>query len=102
MVCPAFATRDILPHPGRRSADPAEDLPGGGVGTALVTDSREATPCGTTSGMPLRKLAVPNYRCFRDRQQLEIFPVTVVLGKNNSHKSALVRTPLVFATGFGL
>jgi AAA15 family ATPase/GTPase len=52
--------------------------------------------------MPLRKLAVPNYRCFPDRQQLEIFPVTVVLGKNNSHKSALVRTPLVFATGFGL
>jgi hypothetical protein len=57
MVCPAFATRDILPHPGRRSADPAEDLPGGGVGTALVTDSREATPCGTTLGMPLRRFA---------------------------------------------
>jgi hypothetical protein len=28
--------------------------------------------------------------------------VTVVLGKNNSGKSALVRAPLVFATGFGV
>lgn len=52
--------------------------------------------------MPLRRFAVQNYRCFRDRQELEVFPVTVVLGKNNSGKSALVRAPLVFATGFGV
>lgn len=51
--------------------------------------------------MPLRRIAVQNYRCFRDRQELEVAPVTVVLGKNNSGKSALVRAPLVFATGFG-
>lgn len=31
---------------------------------------------------------------------MEIAPVTVVLGKNNSGKSALVRAPLVLATGF--
>jgi hypothetical protein len=52
--------------------------------------------------MPLRKLAVQNYRCFRDRQELEIFPVTVALDKSNSGKGALVRAPLVFATAFGV
>jgi hypothetical protein len=52
--------------------------------------------------MPLRKFAVRNYRCFPNPQELEIAPVTVVLGKNNSGKSALVRTPLVLATGFGV
>jgi hypothetical protein len=51
--------------------------------------------------MPLRRIAVERYRCFEDRQELEIFPVTVVLGKNNSGKSALVRAPLIFSTGFG-
>ena len=50
--------------------------------------------------MSLRRIAVQNYRCFRDRQEMEIFPVTVVLGKNNSGKSALVRAPLIFSTGF--
>lgn len=50
--------------------------------------------------MSLRRFVVENYRCFRDRQELEISPVTVVLGKNNSGKSALVRAPLILATGF--
>lgn len=50
--------------------------------------------------MPLRRLAVENYRSFRDRHEIEIRPVTVVLGKNNSGKSALVRAPLVADTGF--
>ncbi|WP_422773835.1 DUF3696 domain-containing protein [Plantactinospora sp. WMMC1484] len=51
--------------------------------------------------MPLRKLVLENYRCFRDRQEIEFAPVTVVLGKNNSGKSVLTRAPLVIATGFG-
>ncbi|MDG4789086.1 AAA family ATPase [Micromonospora sp. WMMD1102] len=50
--------------------------------------------------MPLRKLVLENYRCFRDRQEVELAPVTVVLGKNNSGKSVLTRAPLVLATGF--
>ncbi|MFY1669208.1 AAA family ATPase [Plantactinospora sp. WMMB334] len=50
--------------------------------------------------MPLRKLVLENYRCFRDRQEIELAPVTVVLGKNNSGKSVLTRAPLVIATGF--
>ncbi|MFC4020360.1 AAA family ATPase [Micromonospora sp. GCM10011542] len=51
--------------------------------------------------MPLRKITLENYRCFRDRQEIEMAPVTVVLGKNNSGKSVLTRAPLVIATGFG-
>ncbi|SIR90376.1 DUF3696 domain-containing protein [Micromonospora avicenniae] len=51
--------------------------------------------------MPLRKIVLENYRCFRDRQEIELAPVTVVLGKNNSGKSVLTRAPLVIATGFG-
>jgi len=50
--------------------------------------------------MPLSELVLENYRCFRDRQEVEFAPVTVVLGKNNSGKSVLTRAPLVIATGF--
>ncbi|MFJ6199313.1 DUF3696 domain-containing protein [Micromonospora sp. NPDC092111] len=50
--------------------------------------------------MPLSKIVLENYRCFRDRQEIELAPVTVVLGKNNSGKSVLTRAPLVIATGF--
>jgi hypothetical protein len=50
--------------------------------------------------MALERLALTNYRCFAERQEIEIRPITVVLGKNNSGKSALVRAPLVIATGF--
>jgi hypothetical protein len=50
--------------------------------------------------MPLRKLVLEKYRCFRDRQEVEFAPVTIVLGKNNSGKSVLTRAPLVIATGF--
>ncbi|MGC4856792.1 AAA family ATPase [Micromonospora sp. DT4] len=50
--------------------------------------------------MPLRKIVLENYRCFRDRQDIELAPVTVVLGKNNSGKSVLTRAPLVIGTGF--
>jgi hypothetical protein len=50
--------------------------------------------------MPLRKLTFANYRCFRDPQEIEFAPVTIVLGKNNSGKSVLTRLPLVISTGF--
>ncbi|RAY13686.1 DUF3696 domain-containing protein [Actinomadura craniellae] len=49
--------------------------------------------------MALVRLALTNYRCFAERQELELRPITVVLGKNNSGKSALVRAPLVISTG---
>jgi hypothetical protein len=49
--------------------------------------------------MPLARFSVANYRCFPQRQEIELRPITVVLGKNNSGKSAIVRAPLVLSTG---
>ena len=49
--------------------------------------------------MPLARLFIENYRCFRDRQYLDVRPITVVLGKNNSGKSALVRSPMILEAG---
>jgi hypothetical protein len=48
----------------------------------------------------LTSLAFSSFRCFKDRQLLELKPVTLVLGKNNSGKSAFTRAAMVFNTGF--
>ena len=48
----------------------------------------------------LKSLSFTNYRCFRDQQSLNIRPVTVVLGRNNSGKSAFTRAAIVLRTGF--
>ncbi|MDG4828136.1 AAA family ATPase [Solwaraspora sp. WMMD1047] len=50
--------------------------------------------------MSIRRLIFGNYRSFREEHEIELAPVTIVLGKNNSGKSALVRVPLVVASGF--
>jgi hypothetical protein len=44
-------------------------------------------------------MSLSNYRCFAKRQDIELRPITLVLGRNNSGKSALVRAPLVLSTG---
>lgn len=49
--------------------------------------------------MPLVSVSVENYRCFATRQTLELRPITVILGRNNSGKSALARSPLVLSKG---
>jgi AAA ATPase-like protein/uncharacterized protein DUF3696 len=49
--------------------------------------------------MALLRMAVENYRSFKNRQDIELRPITVVLGKNNSGKSALTRLPLILETG---
>jgi len=49
--------------------------------------------------MTLVRMALNGYRCFAQRQVLELHPVTVVLGKNNAGKSALVRSPVIGETG---
>ncbi|GAB3156789.1 hypothetical protein GCM10027290_55430 [Micromonospora sonneratiae] len=49
--------------------------------------------------MSLVHMALDNYRCFAQRQDIELRPVTVVLGRNNSGKSALVRAPVLFDSG---
>lgn len=52
--------------------------------------------------MALVRMALTNYRCFAERQEIELRPVTVVLGRNNSGKSALVRAPLIISTGIDM
>ncbi len=49
--------------------------------------------------MPLRSLTIERYKCFERRQTIELRPLTVLLGRNNSGKSALTRLPLLLATG---
>lgn len=49
--------------------------------------------------MSLTRLTLGSYRCFARRQDIELRPVTLVLGRNNSGKSALVRAPVVLGTG---
>ncbi|WP_208116367.1 AAA family ATPase [Paractinoplanes brasiliensis] len=49
--------------------------------------------------MSLVRMGLNNYRCFAGSIDVELRPVTVVLGRNNSGKSALVRAPLVLSTG---
>jgi hypothetical protein len=49
--------------------------------------------------MTLVRIALEGYRCFAQRQEIELHPITVVLGKNNSGKSALIRSPVVCETG---
>ncbi|MCQ9133064.1 AAA family ATPase [Streptomyces hilarionis] len=49
--------------------------------------------------MTLASVSIENYRCFAARQALELRPITVILGRNNSGKSALARSPLVLSKG---
>jgi hypothetical protein len=49
--------------------------------------------------MALERMALTNYRGFASRQSVELRPITVVLGRNNAGKSALVRAPVMLAAG---
>ena len=49
--------------------------------------------------MSLLRMALGGYRCFAKRQDIELRPITVVLGRNNSGKSALVRAPVLVNSG---
>lgn len=49
--------------------------------------------------MSLLRMSFANYRCFEERTDIELRPITIILGRNNSGKSALVRAPLVFEKG---
>lgn len=57
---------------------------------------------GTLRTMPpvrLRKLAFENYKAFPGREELEIRPITVIIGRNGAGKSAVARLPLAVAAG---
>lgn len=49
--------------------------------------------------MPLRRISLASYRCFDGTTDMELRPMTIVLGRNNSGKSALVRAPMVVEKG---
>lgn len=49
--------------------------------------------------MPLERFSLENYRCFKDRQEVDLGRITVVLGRNNAGKSAVVRALPVLSTG---
>ncbi|WP_408053685.1 AAA family ATPase [Streptomyces sp. CMC78] len=49
--------------------------------------------------MALERFFLENYRCFRERQEVELGKITVVLGRNNSGKSAVVRSLPILSTG---
>ncbi|NEY32381.1 AAA family ATPase [Streptomyces sp. PRKS01-65] len=49
--------------------------------------------------MPLERFSLENYRCFKDRQEVELGKITVVLGRNNAGKSAVVRALPLLSTG---
>ncbi len=49
--------------------------------------------------MSLVGMSLRGYRCFEREQHIDLAPITVVLGRNNSGKSALVRAPVLIETG---
>lgn len=40
-------------------------------------------------------IAFKNYRIFKDEQSLEIKPITIIFGKNNTGKSAILKLPIL-------
>ena len=55
-------------------------------------------PAGGDS-MKLSKVSFENYKIFKRRQEMEIRPFTILIGKNNSGKSAAARFPLIVNRG---
>lgn len=45
------------------------------------------------------KITFENYKIFKNKQTLEIHPVTILFGKNNAGKSAILKLPLLLADG---
>ncbi|MCB5178462.1 AAA family ATPase [Streptomyces antimicrobicus] len=49
--------------------------------------------------MSLERFSLENYRCFREKQEVELGRITIVLGRNNSGKSAVVRALPLLSIG---
>lgn len=50
----------------------------------------------------LTHLTVESYKAFDEPVELDLAPLTIVLGRNNAGKSALVRAPLLATSGFSI
>lgn len=51
---------------------------------------------------PLSHLSLESYKAFDAPVELEFAPLTIILGRNNAGKSALVRAPLFATSGFSV
>lgn len=49
--------------------------------------------------MKLKALIWNRYRSFKERQKVELAPLTVIIGKNGSGKSVISRLPLILSSG---
>jgi AAA15 family ATPase/GTPase len=45
----------------------------------------------------IQKISFQNFKLFKDRQTLEIRPMTILIGKNNTGKTAVVKLPTLIA-----
>lgn len=45
----------------------------------------------------INKLSFKNYKLFKEKQTLELKPITILIGKNNSGKSAVLKLPTLIA-----
>lgn len=48
----------------------------------------------------IKSIEFSNYRIFEKKQKLKIAPITMIFGKNNSGKSALLKLPLLIESAF--
>lgn len=49
----------------------------------------------------INKISFKNYKGFKEKQTLELKPITVLFGKNNSGKSAILKLPTLIAGSLG-
>jgi len=47
--------------------------------------------------MIFKRLAFENYKAFRKREDIELRPLTILIGRNNAGKSVIARLPLLLA-----
>lgn len=45
------------------------------------------------------KITFKNYKLFKEKQMLELKPITVLIGKNNTGKSAVMKLPILISNG---
>ena len=47
----------------------------------------------------INKISFKNYKLFKEKQTLELKPITILIGKNNSGKSAVLKLPVLITSG---
>lgn len=48
----------------------------------------------------INKISFKNYKSFRDQQTIELRPITILIGKNSSGKSAIAKLPVLIDNSF--